>query len=76
MPKAVHDLAIKLQSKGKSEDSAWAIANSQLSKTTKNDKTVEEMMNDQSPPMTLVPVQKQNTGTWPTSMNPYESKLC
>ncbi len=76
MPKAVHDLAIKLQSKGKSEDSAWAIANSQLSKTTKNDKNVGESMDkygeiaDQSPPMTLVPVQKQNTGTWPTSMNP------
>jgi len=76
MPKAVHDLAIKLQGKGKSEDSAWAIANSQLSKTTKNDKNVGESMDkygeiaDQSPPMTLVPVQKQNTGTWPTSMNP------
>ncbi len=27
-------------------------------------------MNDQSPPMTLAPVQPQNTGTWPTSMNP------
>jgi len=70
MPKAVHDLAIKLQGKGKSEDSAWAIANSQLGKTTKNDKNLGESMNDQSPPMTLVPVQKQNTGTWPTSMNP------
>lgn len=76
MPKAVHDLAIKLQGKGKSEDSAWAIANSQLGKTTKNDKHVGESMDkygeiaDQSPPMTLAPVQKQNTGTWPTSMNP------
>jgi len=70
VPKAVHDLAIKLQGKGKSEDSAWAIANSQLSKTTKNDKNVGEAMNDQSPPMTLAPVQKQNTGGWPTSMNP------
>ena len=70
MPKAVHDLAIKLQGKGKSEDSAWAIANSQLGKTTKNDKTVGEMMQDQSPSMTNLTPSPQNTGGWPTSMNP------
>ena len=70
MPKAVHDLAIKLQGKGKSEDSAWAIANSQLGKTTKNDKTVGEMMQDQSPSMTNLKPSPQNTGGWPTSMNP------
>jgi len=69
VPKAVHDLAIKLQGKGKSEDSAWAIANSQLGKTTKNDKTVGELM-DQSPSMTNLKPSPQNTGTWPTSMNP------
>ena len=70
MPKAVHDLAIKLQGKGKSEDSAWAIANSQLGKTTKNDKNLGEMMQDQSPSMTNVRPSPQNTGGWPTSMNP------
>ena len=70
MPKAVHDLAIKLQSQGKSEDSAWAIANSQLSKTTKNDKPLGEMMQDQSPSMTNLTPSPQNTGTWPTSMTP------
>lgn len=69
MPKAVHDLAIKLQSQGKSEDSAWAIANSQLGKTTKNDKNMEELM-DQSPSMTNLKPSPQNTAGWPTSMNP------
>ncbi len=67
MPKAVHDLAIKLQGQGKSEDSAWAIANSQLGKTTKNDKTVGEMMQDQSPSMTNLAPSPQNTGSWPTT---------
>jgi len=70
MPKAVHDLAIKLQGKGKSEDSAWAIANSQLGKTTKNDKNLGEMMQDQSPSMTNLKPSPQNTGGWPTSQNP------
>jgi len=70
MPKAVHDLAIKLQGQGKSEDSAWAIANSQLGKTTKNDKNVGEMMQDQSPSMTNLKPSPQNTAGWPTSMNP------
>jgi len=69
MPKAVHDLAIKLQGQGKSEDSAWAIANSQLGKTTKNDKSMEELM-DQSPSMTNLTPSPQNTGGWPTSQNP------
>jgi len=69
VPKAVHDLAIKLQNQGKSEDSAWAIANSQLGKTTKNDKSVEELM-DQSPSMTNLTPSPQKTGGWPTSMNP------
>jgi len=69
MPKAVHDLAIKLQGKGKSEDSAWAIANSQLGKTTKNDKNVGELM-DQSPSMTNLRPSPQNTAGWPTSQNP------
>ncbi len=63
MPKAVHDLAIKLQGQGKSEDSAWAIANS---KTTKNDKHMEELM-DQSPSMTNLAPSPQNTGSWPTT---------
>ena len=66
MPKAVHDLAKKLQSQGKSEDSSWAIANSQLGKTTKNDKSVEELM-DQSPSMTNLKPSPQNTGQWPTT---------
>jgi len=70
MPKAVHDLAIKLQGKGKSEDSAWAIANSQLGKTTKNDKNLGEMMQDQSPSMTNLKPSPQNTGTWPTVQIP------
>jgi hypothetical protein len=35
MPKKVHRLAKKLQKKGYSEDSAWAIANSRLGKKKK-----------------------------------------
>ncbi len=38
MPKKVHDLAKKLQKEGKSEDSAWAIANSVFVKHSKKKK--------------------------------------
>lgn len=45
MPKAVHDLAKKLIAQGKSEDSAWAIANSKLGETSAIDKIIQEHHN-------------------------------